>query len=87
LLDRYLARSGVKAQQTNEPKPPDQPANLWEPADGPGGRDFGAHGAFDSVSHPHSPQQWVAQHYRPLVMISSAVAAAGIAVGSHASRH
>jgi NAD(P)-dependent dehydrogenase (short-subunit alcohol dehydrogenase family) len=86
LLDRYLARTGVKAQQTAEPKPPDQPANLRVPADGPGGRDFGAHGAFDSVSHAHSPQQWVAHHYRPLAMIGGAVAAAGIAVGSYASR-
>ena len=30
-----------------QPKPPDQPANLWEPADGPDGHDFGAHGLFD----------------------------------------
>jgi NAD(P)-dependent dehydrogenase (short-subunit alcohol dehydrogenase family) len=85
-LDRYLARTGIKAQQTPEPKPADQPANLWEPADGSGGRDFGAHGAFDSVSLAHSPQQWVAHHYRPLAMICGAVAAAAIAVGGYASK-
>ena len=40
LLDRYLARTGFKAQQTGGPKDPDQPANLWEPADGDGGHDL-----------------------------------------------
>jgi NAD(P)-dependent dehydrogenase (short-subunit alcohol dehydrogenase family) len=47
LLDRYLARTGYRSQQTVEPTEPDRPANLWEPADGPGGRDFGTHGSFD----------------------------------------
>jgi NAD(P)-dependent dehydrogenase (short-subunit alcohol dehydrogenase family) len=51
LLDRYLARTGFSSQQTNEPRDPDQPANLWEPADGPGGRDYGAHGSFDARAH------------------------------------
>src|SRR3954451_8202784 len=37
LLDRYLARTGFKSQQTDAPQPPDQPANLWEPVDGPTG--------------------------------------------------
>src|SRR5580704_11674237 len=44
LLDRYLARTGFAAQQTKDPQDPDAPVNLWEPADGPDGRDFGAHG-------------------------------------------
>jgi hypothetical protein len=39
--------------------------------------------AFDSVSHARSPQQWVAQRYRPLAVIGGAIAAAGIAVGSY----
>jgi NAD(P)-dependent dehydrogenase (short-subunit alcohol dehydrogenase family) len=47
LLDRYLARTGFDAQQTDTPRDPNQPTNLWEPADGPGGHDFGAHGIFD----------------------------------------
>ena len=47
LLDRYLARTGFKSQQTDQPRDPDQPVNLWEPVDGPDGHDFGAHGAFD----------------------------------------
>ena len=32
LLDRYLARTGYDAQQTDEPEDPDRPDNLWEPA-------------------------------------------------------
>jgi NAD(P)-dependent dehydrogenase (short-subunit alcohol dehydrogenase family) len=63
LLDRYLARTGYDAQQTSDPKPADQPANLWEPADGPAGRDFGAHGLFDDRSHARSPQAWASQHH------------------------
>ena len=47
LLDRYLARTGFKSQQTDQPRDPDAPVNLWEPADGEGGHDFGAHGSFD----------------------------------------
>jgi NAD(P)-dependent dehydrogenase (short-subunit alcohol dehydrogenase family) len=69
LLDRYLARTGFSAQQTDEDKDPDQPANLYEPADGPHGRDFGAHGAFDDRAYAHSPQQWVAQHYPSLAAV------------------
>ena len=47
LLDRYLAKTGYDSQQTSEPVSPDRPANLFEPADGAGGRDFGTHGSFD----------------------------------------
>jgi NAD(P)-dependent dehydrogenase (short-subunit alcohol dehydrogenase family) len=77
LLDRYLARTGVSSQQTGEPRPPDQPVNLWEPVDGEDGRDFGAHGPFDDRAHAHSPQQWASQHRRAI-----AVAALGLAGGT-----
>jgi NAD(P)-dependent dehydrogenase (short-subunit alcohol dehydrogenase family) len=63
LLDRYLARTGFDSQQTSDPKPADQPVNLWEPADGPDGRDYGAHGIFDDSSHDHSTQVWLSQHH------------------------
>ena len=53
LLDRYLAATGFDAQQASDPRPVDQAANLWEPADGAGGHDFGAHGRFDDRSHDH----------------------------------
>ena len=54
LLDRYLAWKGYAAQQTSQPRDPGQPANLWEPADGPQGGDFGARGEFDEESRPRS---------------------------------
>ena len=53
LLDRYLAHTGFASQQTDAPRHPDQPANLWQPADGPDGHDFGAHGSFDHRAHKH----------------------------------
>ena len=56
LLDRYLARTGYKSQQTGQPTSPDRPANLWEPADGRDGRDFGPHGSFDRQSTARSWQ-------------------------------
>jgi NAD(P)-dependent dehydrogenase (short-subunit alcohol dehydrogenase family) len=62
LLDRYLARTGYDSQQTDEPRDPHQPANLWKPADGPDGRDFGAHGRFDDRAHQRSVQAWAAEH-------------------------
>jgi NAD(P)-dependent dehydrogenase (short-subunit alcohol dehydrogenase family) len=60
VLDRYLARTGFASQQTSTPRSPDQPTNLWEPADGEGGRDFGSHGVFDDQARTFSKQQWVA---------------------------
>lgn len=76
LLDRYLARTGFTSQQTDQPKPPDQPANLWEPADED--RDFGAHGDFDDTSHAHSPQVWASQHHGSLALAGALVAGAAL---------
>ncbi|MGI8578828.1 MAG: SDR family oxidoreductase [Nocardioidaceae bacterium] len=63
VLDRYLARTGFKSQQTQEERDPDQPANLWWPADGKAGKDFGTHGVFDARSTDRSPQLWASQHH------------------------
>src|SRR6266550_4334814 len=41
LLDRYLARTGFKGQQTLQPHDPSDPGNLYQPADA--GTDQGAH--------------------------------------------
>jgi NAD(P)-dependent dehydrogenase (short-subunit alcohol dehydrogenase family) len=54
VLDRYLARTGYDGQQTGEPPAPDAPQNLWEPADGRDGHDFGAHGIFDDQARSYS---------------------------------
>lgn len=56
LLDRYLARTGYGSQQTDQPASPDRPHNLFHPADGPDGRDFGAHGSFDDRARSSSWQ-------------------------------
>ncbi|MFI0452792.1 SDR family oxidoreductase [Actinomadura sp. 6N118] len=74
LVDRYLARTGFRSQQTGERRDPAQPANLWEPADRSGAHDFGAHGSFDEDAHPRSHQLWLMRHRRTL-------AAAGGAAG------
>lgn len=64
LLDRYLARTGYKSQQTDKPVDPGRPSNLWQPADGPSGQDFGTHGVFDYQAHSNSSQMWASQHVR-----------------------
>jgi hypothetical protein len=66
LLDRYLARTGYKSQQTSEKVPPGRPHNLWEPLDGDAGHDHDAHGIFDSRAHASSPQLWASHHARLL---------------------
>jgi NAD(P)-dependent dehydrogenase (short-subunit alcohol dehydrogenase family) len=76
LLDRYLARTGYTSQQTNQPRDPDAPANLWHPADGEYGDDQGAHGTFDDRAHPRSPLLW-AQRHRGLLGAAAIAAAAG----------
>jgi NAD(P)-dependent dehydrogenase (short-subunit alcohol dehydrogenase family) len=56
LLDRYLARTGYKSQQTDEPAAAGRPSNLWQPADQAPGSDHGAHGEFDGKSSTRSEQ-------------------------------
>ena len=78
LLDRYLARTGFKSQQTSDPKSPNQPANLWEPADET--TDYGAHGAFDEQAHTRAPQLWASQHHGVLAAAAVGAAALGAVV-------
>ncbi|MGI8433556.1 MAG: SDR family oxidoreductase [Nocardioidaceae bacterium] len=85
LLDRYLGRTGFSGQQTDEPKDPDQPVNLWEPADGEAGKDFGAHGIFDDTAHSRAPQLWASHHHGVLAAVSGAAVAAGAALLSRRS--
>ena len=80
LLDRYLAATGYDAQQSDEPRPPDQPATLWKPADGEDGRDFGTHGRFDDTAHPRSVQAWASRHRRALA--AGAAVTAGLAAAA-----
>jgi NAD(P)-dependent dehydrogenase (short-subunit alcohol dehydrogenase family) len=80
VLDRYLGKTGFGAQQTKQKQDPHAPANLWEPADGDQGKDFGAHGIFDQVSHDRDPQLWASHHHGFLGVILGAAAAAVLAL-------
>jgi NAD(P)-dependent dehydrogenase (short-subunit alcohol dehydrogenase family) len=74
LLDRYLARNGYDAQQTDEPLEPSRPDNLDRPLPG----DRGARGGFDADSRQWSVQLWATQHRRALAGAALALVAAGL---------
>jgi short-subunit dehydrogenase len=52
LLDSFLGRTGYQSQQLDEPRPADDPDNLYEPVPG----DHGAHGSFDDKAKSSSRQ-------------------------------
>jgi NAD(P)-dependent dehydrogenase (short-subunit alcohol dehydrogenase family) len=64
LLDRYLASAGYTGQLTDEPLPPNAPANLFKSADG----DYGAHGRFDDRAHAISYQAVASRHRGAVAM-------------------
>lgn len=68
--DRYLARMGYDAQQTDQPVSPDRPNNLFHAVPG----DAGAHGIFGDRSSNTSIETWASLHKRPL-----SIAAVGLA--------
>jgi NAD(P)-dependent dehydrogenase (short-subunit alcohol dehydrogenase family) len=80
LLDRYLARTGFRDQQTGEPEQDSRPDNLFAPVDGPTGRDFGAHGTFDDQAKEHSTQQWLSHRAGPLAAGAGLLLAGSAAV-------
>jgi NAD(P)-dependent dehydrogenase (short-subunit alcohol dehydrogenase family) len=81
LLDRYLGRTGVDSQQTDEPEDPTRPSNLWEPVP----EDKGAHGRFDDRAKSRSAQVWLTTH-RGRVAIAAAVAGIGGLLAARRSR-
>jgi NAD(P)-dependent dehydrogenase (short-subunit alcohol dehydrogenase family) len=81
LLDRYLARSGYKSQQTDQPSR-DSASNLWEPVDDEPGSDHGAHGEFDQQSHRVSPEWWLREHAMPLTVAAAATVASAVGVAA-----
>jgi NAD(P)-dependent dehydrogenase (short-subunit alcohol dehydrogenase family) len=83
LLDRYLARSAFSGQQTEQPRQPGDPENLWQPADSRSGHDFGAHGRFDEQATSRDPQPWLSRHHT--VLATTAATAAGLG-GAMAAR-
>jgi hypothetical protein len=74
LMDRYLARTNVKAQQTETPiVPSHRDDNLQSPPPG----DPGAHGRFDAKAKGRSPQLWLTTHKRALAGAAAGAAALG----------
>lgn len=82
LLDRYLARTGVKSQMTDDEIDPDRPDNLFDPAPG----DHGAHGPFDDRAKLWSPELWARTHIPLVAAVTGAVALAGGAFGAALAR-
>jgi NAD(P)-dependent dehydrogenase (short-subunit alcohol dehydrogenase family) len=73
LVDRYLAKTGYDAQQTDLPVDPNRPDNLFDTVPG----DHGARGPFEAESSTWSAQLWARMH-------SGVVAATGVAVAAGA---
>jgi NAD(P)-dependent dehydrogenase (short-subunit alcohol dehydrogenase family) len=86
LLDRYLARTGFKSQQSDQKRDPNQPGNLWHPVDDQRGPDEGAHGDFDSQAKTRSAQLWASQHHGTIAAVVGGVAATAWAVRRAISR-
>lgn len=78
LGDWYLARTGYSGQQTDAPRDPDQPDNLWQPADDQ--RDYGAHGSFDQRARSWDPQLWATTNRRWLTLAGAGLASATAAL-------
>jgi hypothetical protein len=86
LLD-LRAGFGKQALQTSEKVDDGRPDNLYEAMDGQGGRDHGAHGAFDSRWHSRSAQVWLDEHTAGLAGVAAgATVVAGVAAGQRAWR-
>jgi NADP-dependent 3-hydroxy acid dehydrogenase YdfG len=73
IADRYLARTNVDAQQTDDPIPPDRPNYLYAPLPG----DPGAHGRFDGQAKDRSPTWWATKRRARIAPAVLAAAAGG----------
>ena len=79
LLDRYLARTNYRAQQTDRPVEPERRDNLHQAVDDD--QDFGAHGVFDDRSHGTSWQWWLTTHRGLVATVGAGVVGlAGLAL-------
>jgi NAD(P)-dependent dehydrogenase (short-subunit alcohol dehydrogenase family) len=81
-LDRHLAHTCFKAQQTDEPKNPNQPDNLFAPVE----HDFGAHGNFDRRAKKFSIELWLDKNrwiFLAVILVVAAIVAACFLTHSH----
>jgi NAD(P)-dependent dehydrogenase (short-subunit alcohol dehydrogenase family) len=69
--DRYLARTGYDAQQTDEPAADEREDNLFDPVPG----DPGAHGRFDAEALRYSLQLSATKHRRTLWALGAVLGA------------
>ena len=76
LVSRYLARTGVDGQQTDEDLPR-WGSNLFRPRDEEADR--GAHGPFDDSATARDPVLWLSGHRKRLTAGAAAVGAAAVA--------
>jgi len=74
LGDWYLAKTAYNGQQTNEPRDPNQPHNLWEPLDDQ--QDYGAHGTFDDKAKESDLQLRATMHRGWLTAAGAGLASA-----------
>lgn len=71
LLDRYLGKTGIKAQQLDIPDNPDRPNNLWEYVPGK----HQTHGPFNDRSQSSSTQVFLDLHWKWFALGTIALAA------------
>ena len=76
-LDRYLAKTGISSQQTDQRTGP-RDGNLFEPLDDAPGDDHGAHGLFDDHALGDSPAWWLRSHAGPVALGVAAVGAMSV---------
>ena len=76
LLDRYLARGGIAAQQGEQPSEPDLMDNLFDVPPG----DPGAHGRFGAKARSRSLLLWASEHRASLAAVAAVAAVAVLAV-------
>jgi len=78
LAERYLAKTAVDGQQTDQRFDGAAAANLFDPVDDD--HDEGSRGIFDDQSHRRSEQAWLSRH-----RLGSGLAAAAVAGGAAAA--
>lgn len=82
VADRFLARTNVDAQQTDEPIDPDRPDYLFAPLAG----DRGAHGRFSGEAKSRSVVWWATKRRARLGAAAAALAGAAAGYGLVSSR-
>lgn len=82
LVDRYLARTNVEAQQMDEPPAADRPDNLLAAVDG----HHEAHGIFDDEAHGRSVQLEISMRRPWASAVTAGVAALAFSLGRRRKR-